>query len=189
VRLVAAILPLVGLSALWGWSDHASRQGTDWDVPVMGYDPRDFLRGHYVEFRYDWPGVDEGDWRVPLERLCLIGETPVIDRADTLEDDAALKACPHPVRANPGGVYGLESLRQGRLYLGQERARQVDEQLRKGDQRAIIRIRQRADGTITPIGIRFRPLTAEERAVQRAPDGGGFPMQEPLAAADLSNDQ
>ena len=58
-RLAAFALPLAGLAALWGWSDHLSRQGTDWLVPVAGYDPRDLLRGHYVQFAYDWPGLED----------------------------------------------------------------------------------------------------------------------------------
>ena len=54
---IAAILvvPLAGLAALWAQSETLSREGTDWEVPVQGYDPRDLLRGHYVEFQYDWP--------------------------------------------------------------------------------------------------------------------------------------
>jgi hypothetical protein len=49
--------PLLGLAALWGWTEVRSRQGTEWLVPVAGYDPRDLLRGHYVLFQYDWPGL------------------------------------------------------------------------------------------------------------------------------------
>jgi hypothetical protein len=59
----------------------------------------------------------------------------------------------------------------GRLYLGQDRAAQLEEQLRNGDQRGIVTIRQRDDGSFTPIGIRFRPLTPTEiaeRDAQRA---------------------
>jgi hypothetical protein len=168
VRLAAVLLPLAGLAALWGMSDRTYREGTDWDVPVAGYDPRDILRGHYVEFEYDWPGLDEQRFGLPLDRLCLAGAAPAISRAEPVADDAALAACPHPLRANPAGVYGQESLRRGRLYVGQDRARQLGETLRKQDQRGIVTIRQRDDGTITPLAIRFRPLTAEEAAARRA---------------------
>lgn len=167
-HLGAALLPLIGLGGLWGWSDYQSRQGTDWDVPIMGYDPRDFLRGHYVEFTYDWPGI--GDVGSPLDRLCLVGRAPVIEVVTRAENEAALDDCAHPVRASTGGVYGTASLRRGRLYLGQERAGQVDKQLRNRDQRGIIRIRQRDDGTITPLDVRFRPLTAEQSAERELQD-------------------
>ena len=41
--------------------------------------------------------------------------------------------------------------------------------MRDRDQRAIVRIRVRKDGTLTPLDIRFRPLTAEEIAERDAP--------------------
>lgn len=161
-RLAAGVLPLAGLAGIWGWSDHLSRQGTEWDVLIIGYDPRDYLRGHYVEYSYDWPGVDALGRQ--MEFLCLEGEAPVITMARQVEDEAELASCTHPVRANPAGVYGRASLERGRLYVGQERAKRLEQGLANREQRGIIRIRQRNDGTITPIDIRFRPLTVEEQA-------------------------
>jgi len=55
-RLAAVAVPLLGLTALWVQSDRTYHTGTEWEVPIAGYDPRDYLRGHYVEFSYDWPG-------------------------------------------------------------------------------------------------------------------------------------
>lgn len=182
LRLAVFVLPLAGLAMLWGWSDHLSRQGTDWDVPVMGYDPRDILRGHYVEFRYDWPGIDEENLAQPLASLCLTGSAPAIIRAERAEG-AALAACAHPVRANPDGVYGMESLRQGRLYVGQDRARQLDAGLRDMGQRGIVTIRQRGDGTITPLDIRFRPLTTAEQAAREAEQQRAGELPPPPAIA------
>jgi len=158
-RLAVLALPLAGLAGLWGWSDYLSRQGTDWEVAIMGYDPRDMLRGHYVEFRYDWPGVEEDDFVRPLTGLCLSGTAPTITRAERAEG-AALATCAHPVRANPDGVYGTESLRQGRLYVGQERAGGLEKALRDPGQRALVRFRLRADGTLTPLDIVLRPEQA-----------------------------
>jgi hypothetical protein len=42
----------------------------------------------------------------------------------------------------------------------------MDAQLRDPDQRGIVRIRVRGDGTMTPQDIRFCPLTAKERAAR-----------------------
>ena len=53
LRLAAAVLPLLGLAGLWGMSDHTFRQGTEWEVPIDGFDPRDFLRGHEGGHRHD----------------------------------------------------------------------------------------------------------------------------------------
>jgi len=160
VRALAMIAPVLGLGALWAESDRTYNTGTDWDVPIMGYDPRDYLRGHYLEFSYDWPGIDE--FRdVPPAGLCLEGTAPKLERATVLKPGAA---CAHSVRTDASGVYGWDALVVGRLYLDQNRAAVLDEQLRDRDQRAIVTIRQREDGSFTAISIRFRPLTAAEKA-------------------------
>lgn len=164
-RLIAVLLPAIGLAGLWGMSDHTYRQGTEWEVPIMGYDPRDYLRGHYVEFSYDWPGFFyEGS--VP-EALCLTGKAPRLDRAEWLREG---EPCAHPVRADLSGVYSSDALMRGRLYVGQDRALALEEQLRNRDQRGIVTIRQRDDGSFTPIAIRFRPLTPAETAERDAQD-------------------
>lgn len=178
------VLPLAGLAALWAQSDTLSRQGTDWEVAVEGYDPRDLLRGHYVEFRYDWPvrgdepdGEDEGFVASPqFSHLCLIGDPPVIAEAIPFEDpsDPMFEQCEHKLSVQPGSVYGYASLARGRLYVGQDRARELDKGLREGGQRGIVTFRQREDGVLTVQSIRFRPLTAEEEAERerpRNPDG------------------
>lgn len=176
-RLAAAILPLLGLGALWAMSDRTYHTGTDWEVPIEGYDPRDYLRGHYVEFSYDWPGLPESD--ILPSALCLEGAAPVIDRVTT---HAAFPNCAHPVMSRASDVYGLNSLFRGRLYLGQDRAEALQSQLRNRDQRGIVTIRQREDGSFTPISIRFRPLTPQEIAERDAP-AGAAPLSpfDPLA--------
>ncbi|MEM7688648.1 MAG: GDYXXLXY domain-containing protein [Pseudomonadota bacterium] len=179
--LLLVALPLAGLAALWVQSDTLSRQGTDWEVPIQGYDPRDLLRGHYVEFRYDWPIREGGPenartraLREPLY-LCLIGEPPVIEEAVPYASpyDPGFEACEHSLRVQPGSVYGYSSLTRGRLYVGQDRAAALDEQLRDREQLGIVSFRQRDDGVLTPLDIRFRPLTEqelEERERTRAAD-------------------
>lgn len=165
-RLFAMVAPVLGLAALWAQSDHTYHQGTEWEVPIQGYDPRDYLRGHYIEFGYDWPGIDEvsgGPWDV----LCLEGEAPALARVTPVAGEAP---CGNPVRAAQDGVYGWEGLTRGRLYIGQARAAALEEQLRGRDQRGIVTIRQRDDGSFTPVAIRFRPLTPAEIAERDARD-------------------
>lgn len=164
-RLLAALLPLVGLLGLWAMSIQTYNQGTEWEVPIQGYDPRDILRGHYVEFGYDWPGIDNAPLGVP-QGLCLEGSAPRITRVTVRAEGAP---CAHPLAAPKGGVYGASALTRGRLYLGQERAEAMQRQLQNRDQRGIVTIRQREDGSFTAIAIRFRPLTPEERAARDAP--------------------
>jgi hypothetical protein len=165
-RLAAAVLPLLGLGALWATSERTYNTGTEWLVPVRGYDPRDYLRGHYVEFSYDWPGEEDLS-DIALSALCLEGEAPNIARVRWLQED---EACDHPLRADLSGVYSWDALMRGRLYVGQDRALALEEELRNRDQRGIVTIRQREDGSFTPIAIRFRPLTPAEQAERDAQD-------------------
>lgn len=164
VRLAAVLLPALGLGGLWAMSEHTYHQGTEWEVPIQGFDPRDILRGHYVEFSYDWPGIDE--FRdTPPDALCLEGTAPVLAKVRRI---AANAPCAQPVRADRSGIYGWDALTRGRLYVDQDRAGRLDEELRKPDQRGIVTIRQREDGSFTPISIRFRPLTPAEIAEREA---------------------
>lgn len=176
-RLAAAALPLLGLGASWAMSDRTYNTGTEWEVPIAGYDPRDYLRGHYVEFSYDWPGGGSDPAQIGPEALCLFGTAPRLDRVATLEQGGP---CAHPLRANRRGVYGGGALAQGRLYIGQQRAAQLEQQLQNRDQRGIVTIRQREDGSFTPISIRFRPLTPAEIAERDAPPPSLEPAAPPI---------
>jgi len=167
------LLPLAGLAVLWAQSEQLSRQGTDWEVPIQGYDPRDLLRGHYVEFRYDWPireeELEEEDEPIRVSwssnYLCLIGDPPMIVEVIRFDSptDPGFDQCEHKLSVQPGSVYGYSSLERGRLYVGQDRALELEEGLRDREQRGIVTFRQRKDGVLTPLDIRFRPLTAQER--------------------------
>lgn len=174
-RLAAAVLPLLGLAGLWWQSQQTYDSGTEWEVPIAGYDPRDFLRGHYVEFTYDWPGIDEfGAEMGPA--LCLEGTAPALASVKPLKPG---EACAHPVRADTTAVYGWEGLTRGRLYLDQNRAKAMQAELQKPDQRGIVTIRQRDDGSFTAISIRFRPLTPEEKAERDAQREGAEDLRLP----------
>lgn len=150
-RHAALVLPIAGLAALWGWSDYQSRQGTDWLVPVEGYDPRDLLRGHYVEFTYDWPGIDNEELYVD-RGFCIIGTPPRVEALGRLDPG---RACAHPVRVDFSGVYGESSLVRGRLYIPQTQADELQDQLSDPALRGYVLVRQRADGHITPRELRF----------------------------------
>ncbi|WP_435416694.1 GDYXXLXY domain-containing protein [Parerythrobacter aurantius] len=164
--LAALALPLAGLAGLWAWTESWTREGTDWEVPVQGYDPRDLLRGHYIQFEYDWPGetvTDENRWF--LGAFCIEGKAPTIERI-VVRDDVG--GCAHFAKAEPASIYGGEGLRRGRLYVPQTRAGELEQKLANPDLRGIVTVRQRTDGRILPQSIRFRPLTAGERAEREA---------------------
>lgn len=157
--LLALVLPVAGLAGLWAWTESWTQEGTDWEVPVQGYDPRDLLRGHYIEFAYDWPG--DGAEAGSLDGFCIEGEAPVIARIVVQGDIAS---CKHYARADYGSVDGGMGLQRGRLYVPQTQARDLEDKLRNPDLRGIVTVRQRVDGRILPQSIRFEELTEEERA-------------------------
>lgn len=160
-RLTAFALPLAGFAALWAWSDHLSRQGTDWLVPIAGYDPRDLLRGHYVQFSYEWPEL--GNRRLPGEgvaELCLHGAAP---RLASVSRPTASSRCEHLARAADADGSYPTGLSMGRVYIPQTRSAELTRKLTDPELRGYIVLRQREDGTVTPRELRFRPLTAAER--------------------------
>jgi hypothetical protein len=165
-RLAAFALPLAGLAALWGWSDYLSRQGTDWLVPVAGYDPRDLLRGHYVQFSYDWPGLDDTGLAADvLADLCLHGTAPRLERVSR---PASGSRCAHLARAADADRSYPTGLLSGRVYIAQTQSDELTRKLGDPDLRGFVVLRQREDGTITPRELRFRPLTEAERSAREA---------------------
>lgn len=155
LRAAALALPLLGLGWTWASADRLSRQGTDWQVPIEGFDPRDLLRGHYVEFRYDWPGLARADTDFgPPLALCLTGRAPQIEAVREVGPDAA---CPNKASAAGDGVYGSDELEQGRLYTSQAEAARLQEELWDPKQQGVLHFRLRPDGHITPLRLTFRP--------------------------------
>ena len=151
LRALALALPLVGLAATWDWTHVRTQQGVEWWVPIEGYDPRDLLRGHYIVYRYKWPGLKDG---VPLEyttELCIEGQPPHIARAFPPDG----RPCPHPLRAPGYAQEGIHGLASGMLYVSQEEARSIQKDMRNPDVQGLVRIRVRDDGLITPLYIRF----------------------------------
>lgn len=158
----ALILPLAGFAALWGWTHHRAQQGMDWDVPVQGYDPRDLLRGHYITFQYDWPGLRRASLPVTgWSELCLVGQAPVIDRVFV----PAGQSCLNYVRADDLGSYDPTGLVTGQLYVPQDKAAGLEEKLRDLRLQGLVRFRLRDDGHVTLLSISFRPRLAEGAAV------------------------
>lgn len=154
-KTVASLLPVIGLAAAWAISHQRGLQGTDWEVPVEGYDPRDLLRGHYIEFQFDWPIADEDIVPGPGMMLCLDGDAPTIASAEVVPLQTR---CPRPLRAAPG-----DTLLAGKLYIPQTEAASLEKQLADPDLRGIVRLRVRENGRYTPLGIRFEPRPPEER--------------------------
>ncbi len=53
------LLPLLLLGYMIADAEVDLRQGETWELKIMGGDPRDLLRGHYVRFTIDWNWADD----------------------------------------------------------------------------------------------------------------------------------
>ncbi|MDE2434827.1 MAG: GDYXXLXY domain-containing protein [Sphingomonadales bacterium] len=151
----ALALPLLGLGGMWISADRLSRQGTEWDVPIQGYDPRDLLQGHYVQFRYDWPRERSPEPQPYYGDVgfCLEGTPPqVLGTREKAPDDT----CPAFIQVGEGI--------QGRLYVSQQEAARLQKQLVDAKLQGMVRIRLRPDGHITPLRLTFRPRVPEPQA-------------------------
>jgi hypothetical protein len=157
VRLLALILPLLGLALTWAYAHVRAQQGTEWDVPVRGSDPRDLLRGHYIVYSYDWPGLDPKIEVASAGELCLIGTAPRIVRTEQGPLDGG--PCANRVAAVDRGSSALRGngLDGGILYVAQTQTRRLERQLADPKLQGVVRIRLREDGMITPLRITFRP--------------------------------
>jgi len=77
--LMALVLPFVVLCLLIVRAEYNAQSGEEWNFELRGYDPRDLLRGHYMQFSllYDWQ-ADENECTSGSDCcLCLTkNETP-----------------------------------------------------------------------------------------------------------------
>jgi hypothetical protein len=163
LRAAALVLPLLGLAATWTLTHVRAQQGIEWDVPIAGYDPRDLLRGHYVIYTYEWPGLeDSGSWRYAGE-LCISGTAPAIERVTGGDP-----ACANPARALDYSDSPDGGLFTGRLYVPQAEGARLEKQLADPRLQGTVRIRLREDGYITPLRISFRPRSPQPEASVQA---------------------
>ena len=83
--LVPLIVP-IGLTIY-----HANHSAEEWRLPVRGYDPRDLLRGRYIQFRYDFGNIQ--DSMKVRDFICLSGDkkNPTITKAVSGPCDQKIK--------------------------------------------------------------------------------------------------
>ncbi|AEG50635.1 hypothetical protein Sphch_3005 [Sphingobium chlorophenolicum L-1] len=163
----ALLLPLVAFGLSWAATYRLAQQGQEWLVPIRGYDPRDLLRGHYVQYQYDWPVAEAssaGQGSLSFaSRLCIEGTAPDIVRVRELpaalgrDDPGQAKGCAIVVRESLGTRREVRGLSSGILFASQERALALSRQLTDVRQQGFVRVRIRPDGVMRPVDIEFRP--------------------------------
>lgn len=160
----ALLLPLIALAASWAVTQHQAQQGQEWLIPIRGYDPRDLLRGHYVQYRYDWPAPPHQQTESAVtpgsaDALCITGRAPHIRTVWPLQnnaDPAVEKNCAIVLRGTLGTRREIRGLDTGIFYASQSEALVLSRKLADPDVRGLIRVRVRPDGMLRPIAMEFR---------------------------------
>lgn len=149
-------VPLIGLAGQWVLAHRAAQAGTEWLVPIVGFDPRDLLRGHYIQYRYAWPGLPEDPGFV--DALCITGRAPTVAAARPVRDSVTAPAgCDAWVRTGPWSRTLPDGATIGRIYVAQTAAPTLERRLRDQRERAFVRVRIRDDGFIQPQELVFAP--------------------------------
>lgn len=151
LALLALLLVPTLVLAGWALSIPAKRaEQPSLRVGIVGFDPRDLLRGHYLQVRLDIDGLAE-----PLAALDPVPDcvclTPHAQRPGRPGfaplpscRPADIGACPYPL-ADPRRVL--------RVYVPQARAATLEEQLRDGLARLDVEVRFAGDGAISVGGL------------------------------------
>jgi hypothetical protein len=165
---LAVLLPILGFGAIWANTHIDAQKGVDWDVPVTGYDPRDLLRGHYVAFQYEWPGLTQdaqNRWSGP-DILCLTGKAPLIAQATKLATypGNSTPQCPTVIRVNQWSNDAFAGLSRDSIFIAQNDATELTLKLGDPKLQAMVRIRVGENGYIRPQTLKFRSRAADKDA-------------------------
>lgn len=172
-RLIATLaLPVVVLGLMWANTWRTAQQGVEWLIPIEGYDPRDLLRGHFVQYRYDWPidasATPQSSRSDPFDvsfasTLCIEGRAPVITKVREIQptfeqwSQRASRHCDAIAKATLGARREIQGLNTGIFYASQVKARDYSIRLANPKLRAFIRVKIRPDGVMRPVAMEFSP--------------------------------
>jgi uncharacterized membrane protein len=145
---VAVLLPLFGLGLLMLRAELRFGQSESFRLNIVGYDPRDLLRGHYLQYSYalDWQ-ADNTCGSLSAERPIALaaGCCVCLTRGNEAQTPRARQLSCGEVRACDGWLRS-ESLMPPLRYFVPE-ARAVDLQNALGGQQASLDVRCGPDGT------------------------------------------
>ena len=160
----ALALPLAGLAAGVALQETGARGASEWRIPVAGYDPRDPLRGRYIDFRYVWTVAGpahlcrDGGCDLCLEQagrhVRVVGKGESCPaRIDPVTSRIALSYAPE------FGADGQPLAAMSRLFVSEASAPRLEAALRKGPM--VVRARLTRDGRL--INDRLEPAAGDVR--------------------------
>jgi uncharacterized membrane-anchored protein len=150
--LFAVVLPVLVIAFVIARAELSGRNGKEYVFEIEGYDPRDLLRGHYLQFRIR---VDPLSEREPCGEnddccVCLTGPPDeIVEHAETVPCDTT-EACDAKLRTR----YLHEPQR---YYVAERRAPEYERRLREmdGQGRAVALLALNREGEARVLELRF----------------------------------
>ena len=153
----ALVLPPVALAGAIAANEAEMAGASEWRIPITGYDPRDLVRGRYVQFQYDWTLEGTPPPRGREVQLCLTGPAPEGARAELQPIDAPCEYAVHDELLTMlwQAERGDPSQLRGEIYVAEAEAPRLERQLRE---RPMVVVAKLTDGgRLVPL--RLEPAT------------------------------
>ncbi len=161
---IAVLLPLVTLAFGVVRSEYRMSRSTEWEFSVRGFDPRDLLRGHYINYSIELgepdPAVCADD--DPDCCYCLTRAAPTSTAEPAPVPVVARARCSRARRDCDGALRTRAASSLNRFYVAESRARDIEAELREGVRDGEARIVLAIDGMgrahVTELRVRGKRL-------------------------------
>lgn len=142
VKACALLVPTLILGGTSVLHAYNQRNGILWQVAITGYDPRDLLSGHYLQFRYDWNLIaNEFETQLCQDTDCVLcaSDPQAFNPSVVLQQtELAAAQCPSFIAGSldPAGNFMIAGDREAltRYYIPESEAARLDALLRNQDE-------------------------------------------------------
>lgn len=168
--IATLVVPVLALAALVGQQEYLIANARILNVPLVGYDPRDLLRGQYISGRFDWdwasgPSFPESDGAIcvlpgdaPRPRVRFIAGWKA---GDPVDSDCRMVVAGRGEPSRGGSIparFSPIDLDQGNgtvhIYVPEDRARELEELIRARPGALTVDLAVRANGRASIAGLR-----------------------------------
>ncbi len=173
ILIAALAFPVLGLMMLTGFKAYKVSSGYEMTFDVRGYDPRDLLSGHYVQYRVDYgPALDCNDLENPPELettpakktqtefdQCVCYSDPPDPDSGYWQDCASIEKTSCPVFIKGACSYGRFTAGIEKFFVPEEKAAYYDSVLRSEGARLTVKIDASGSAAIVDLDL---PVSFEE---------------------------
>lgn len=162
--LLALVFPFIALVALTGFKAAKRYMGTELTIPVVGYDPRDILSGHYLIYRLDFAEEICPAERQDADRvyLCVVQKKKKVTAQEIFTADPLVhRGCTAVLKGRCQGGRFLAGVE--RFYIPEQHAQLLDRIVRRwGDEggrtRLVIAVDYQGKAVVKELLIDDKPL-------------------------------